>query len=56
MGKIKEGEKKSEMPDILCAVQIALEGKISKETFASSNESRVRPAGDLIPWIISEQY
>ncbi|KAL4441117.1 hypothetical protein ABPG74_002067 [Tetrahymena malaccensis] len=56
MGKIKEGEKKSEMPDILCAVQVALEGKISKETFNQQSENRVRPAGDLIPWIISEQF
>lgn len=54
MGKIKTGDKKSsEMPDILCAVQVALEGKISKETFNSTSERGAKPSGDLIPWTIS---
>jgi len=54
MGKIKDGEKKSDMPDILCAVQVALEGRINKETFNSSSDRGAKPAGDLIPWTISE--
>lgn len=57
MSRVKAGgEKKVDLPDILCAIQVALEGNISKETFEASNERGVKPAGDLIPWTISEQF
>jgi N-acetyltransferase 10 len=44
------------MPDILCAVQVALEGQISKNIVDTNNERAMKPAGDLIPWTISEQF
>ena len=44
------------MPDILCAMQVALEGNLS-EAFIENNSSRgIQPSGDLIPWKIREQF
>ena len=45
-----------EMPDILVAVQVALEGHISKQSVQRSMARGKRLAGDLIPWCISEQF
>jgi N-acetyltransferase 10 len=45
-----------EMPDILVAIQVALEGQISKESVQKSMARGRREAGDLIPWTISEQF
>jgi len=50
-----EGEKK-DIPDILCAVQVCLEGKIAKTTVEDNTNRGLKPSGDLIPWTISEQY
>lgn len=54
--KQESADKKADFPDILCAVQVAIEGKISKSSLQSRTERAVKPSGDLIPWIISEQY
>lgn len=47
-------EQKNQIPDILCTVQIALEGNISANSIIK--QRGVKPSGDLIPWTISEQY
>lgn len=47
---------KNEIPDILCVVQVCLEGEIAKEKVNEKRERAIKPAGDLIPWTISEQY
>lgn len=44
------------MPDILCVVQVALEGAISKRSAVSSLARGELPQGDLIPWTVSQQY
>lgn len=49
-------EKKGDLPDILCAVQVCLEGKIKKATIDDSTARGLKPSGDLIPWVVSEQY
>lgn len=49
-GKIKK------LPDILCAIQVSLEGDISKQKFVEQSQRGIKPAGDLIPWTISEQF
>lgn len=46
----------SPLPDILCVVQVALEGEISKESVLSQLARGERKAGDLIPWCISQQF
>ncbi|EKX39913.1 hypothetical protein GUITHDRAFT_59665, partial [Guillardia theta CCMP2712] len=43
-------------PDILCVLQVCLEGQISKESVMSQLSRGVRQAGDLIPWTISQQF
>src|SRR4051812_12151533 len=46
----------STLPEPLCVIQVALEGKISKESVLNSLSRGKRAAGDLIPWIVSQQF
>lgn len=48
--------KDASIPIPLCVVQIALEGEISKDSIRSSLSRGVRAGGDLIPWLISQQF
>lgn len=47
---------KSTLPEILCVVQICLEGEISKRSIMSSLSRGQRASGDLIPWTIAQQF
>lgn len=49
-------ENDNRIPDPLCVVQLALEGEISKESVRKSLSRGQRAGGDLIPWLISQQY
>lgn len=49
-------EKTSSLPDPLVVVQVCLEGEISRQTVINSLARGQRPAGDMIPWLISQQY
>ncbi|KAF9945187.1 hypothetical protein BGZ70_003995 [Mortierella alpina] len=44
------------LPDPLCVLQVCLEGEISKQTVLNSLSRGVRASGDLIPWLISQQF
>lgn len=44
------------MPDILCAIQVALEGNLSASSVLSNTQRGLKPSGDLIPWSIREQF
>ncbi|KAF2186868.1 N-acetyltransferas-like protein [Zopfia rhizophila CBS 207.26] len=44
------------LPEPLCVIQVGLEGQISKESVLSSLSRGVRAGGDLIPWIVSQQF
>lgn len=44
------------IPDPLCVVQLALEGEISKESVRKSLSRGQRAGGDLIPWLVSQQF
>ncbi|KAK2961481.1 putative RNA cytidine acetyltransferase [Blattamonas nauphoetae] len=46
----------NKLPEIICAVQLCLEGQISKHVVASSLTRGSRAAGDLIPWTLSTQF
>jgi N-acetyltransferase 10 len=48
--------KASSLPDILCVIQVSLEGAIAKSSIMSSLSRGYRPSGDLIPWTISQQF
>ncbi|BFZ04227.1 hypothetical protein BsWGS_07266 [Bradybaena similaris] len=45
-----------ELPEVLCVLQVCLEGEISKNTIISSLQRGKRASGDLIPWTVSQQY
>ena len=47
-------DNKNQIPDILCVIQIALEGNISSNSIIK--QRGIKPSGDLIPWTISDQY
>lgn len=44
------------LPEPLCVIQVALEGQISKESVLNSLSRGQRAGGDLIPWIVSQQF
>ncbi|CCF60285.1 hypothetical protein KAFR_0J02210 [Kazachstania africana CBS 2517] len=44
------------IPDPLCVIQVALEGQISKQSVRNSLSRGQRAGGDLIPWLISQQF
>lgn len=49
-------ENQGRIPDPLCVIQIALEGEISKESVRHSLSRGQRAGGDLIPWLVSQQF
>lgn len=49
-------EKSNALPEILCVLQVALEGAISKASAKASLAAGHAPSGDLIPWTISGQF
>lgn len=57
---IEESEQNSSqaqtLPAPLAVVQIALEGKIGKAAIIEGLNRGIRPGGDMIPWVISQQF
>jgi N-acetyltransferase 10 len=46
----------SKLPDVLCAIQVSLEGRISLGSAKTSMSRGQRASGDLIPWTLSQQF
>lgn len=44
------------LPEPLCVVQVSFEGRISRQSVVNSLSRGQRPAGDLIPWLVSQQF
>ena len=44
------------LPEPLCVIQVALEGQISKQSVIKSLNRGERAGGDLIPWLVSQQF
>ena len=44
------------IPDILCVVQVAFEGAISRKSIQSEMLTGNKASGDLIPWTLSQQF
>lgn len=44
------------LPEPLCVVQVALEGNISRGVVLNSLSRGTREAGDLIPWLVAQQF
>ncbi|CAJ0840285.1 11428_t:CDS:10, partial [Entrophospora sp. SA101] len=51
---LKEGN--ASLPDPLCVIQVCLEGEISKQSILNSLSKGQRASGDLIPWLVSQQF
>lgn len=49
-------DESNRLPEPLCVVQVALEGQISRESVLNSLSRGQRAGGDLIPWIVSQQF
>lgn len=44
------------LPEPLCVIQVALEGQISRESVLYNLSRGERAGGDLIPWLVSQQF
>jgi len=44
------------LPEPLCVIQVSLEGKISRQSILNSLSRGQQPSGDLIPWLVSQQF
>ncbi|XP_064618603.1 RNA cytidine acetyltransferase-like [Lineus longissimus] len=44
------------LPEVLCVLQVCLEGEISKSSVMYSLSRGKRASGDLIPWTVSQQF
>lgn len=49
-------ESKNHLPDILCVIQVCLEGQISQRSAMNSLKDGRSPHGDQIPWKFCEQF
>ncbi|KAF5960345.1 hypothetical protein HYC85_001554 [Camellia sinensis] len=49
-------ESKNHLPDILCVIQVCLEGQISRISAMKSLSDGHQPFGDQIPWKFCEQF
>jgi len=46
----------SSLPEVLCVVQVCLEGEISKGSIMAGLSRGQRASGDLIPWTMAQQF
>lgn len=49
-------ETSNQLPDILCVIQVCLEGQISRKSAMKNLSSGHQPFGDQIPWKFCEQF
>ncbi|PYH50048.1 ribosome biosynthesis protein KRE33 [Aspergillus saccharolyticus JOP 1030-1] len=49
-------EEATKLPEPLVVIQVALEGRISRQSVLNSLSRGQRAGGDLIPWLVSQQY
>lgn len=54
LGPVDESE--NCLPDILCVIQVCLEGQISQESAKRALREGRQPFGDQIPWKFSQQF
>jgi N-acetyltransferase 10 len=52
----EESAAAGQLPDVLCIVQVALEGGIARKSIQAQLAQGNRAAGDLVPWMIAQQY
>lgn len=52
----RRSQSASDLPDILCVVQIAFEGRISQQSVQAQMSRGNKASGDMIPWTVSQQF
>eukprot|EP00397_Hematodinium_sp_SG-2012_P024456 GEMP01025477.1.p1 GENE.GEMP01025477.1~~GEMP01025477.1.p1 ORF type:complete len:507 (+),score=121.36 GEMP01025477.1:320-1840(+) len=52
LGPTEDGK----IPEVLVAIQVALEGSLSAESVQNALRRGLRPSGDLLPWTISQHF
>jgi N-acetyltransferase 10 len=48
--------KSNSLPEVLCVIQVCMEGLISRDSIMKGLSRGKRAAGDLIPWTMSQQF
>lgn len=56
LGPLATNGTMSGLPEILCVIQVCLEGEISQESVVDNLQRGKRASGDLIPWTVSQQF
>ena len=56
LGPQKVTNNANQLPDILCVIQVAFEGYISRQSIQSELLKGNKASGDMIPWTISQQF
>ena len=49
-------DEQTSLPEILCVIQVCLEGEISKGSIMAGLQRGQRASGDLIPWTMAQQF
>jgi N-acetyltransferase 10 len=44
------------LPDVLCVLQVCLEGEINRDALKAALARGARSSGDLIPWTLAQQF
>mmetsp|Transcript_76809 Transcript_76809/g.166278 ORF Transcript_76809/g.166278 Transcript_76809/m.166278 type:complete len:112 (-) Transcript_76809:1091-1426(-) len=53
----EEGKVDKHTVDVYCVIQFAIEGKLDSKSISKGLGSReMKPSGDLVSWILSEQF
>lgn len=52
----KQSKSKVKVPEILCFIQVCLEGEITEEHMRDNSSKGKAASGDLIPWTLSQQF
>lgn len=49
-------QEEAELPEVLVAIQLCIEGALSQESVKASLKRGLRPSGDLIPWTLTQHF
>lgn len=56
LGPRKNNTSATALPDVLCVIQVAFEGRISQKSVHSQMARGNKASGDMIPWVVSQQF
>ena len=56
LGRVEDAADSGGVPDVLCVVRVALEGRIAAPSIRAAMAKGENKPGDLIPWTVSTQF